>query len=85
MRGFYIVFGLILMAAPTYACGLAIDILTDQQSRWGMIEIEKLPTLLKDGFKVSSPVSVPLAILGSILFARGVTGRCIRQRFKHFP
>jgi hypothetical protein len=85
MRGFYIVFGLILMAAPTYTCGLAIDILTDQQSRWGIIEIEKLPTLLKDGFKVSSPVSVPLAILGSILLARGVTGRCIRRRIKHLP
>lgn len=81
MRGFYIILGLILITVPTFACGLAIDMLTDMESR--VVIAEKLPILFKDGFKVSSPVSLPLAILGSIFVARGITGRCIRRRIKH--
>lgn len=81
MRGFYIIFGLILIFVPTFACGWAIDMLTATETK--VVMNEKLPILFKDGFKVSSPVSVPLAILGSIFVARGITGRCIRRRIKH--
>lgn len=80
MRGVYILIGLILIAVPTLACGLAIDMITDQQGR--AVFTDKLPLLYKDGFKVSSPISVPLAILGSMFIARGITGRCIHRNKK---
>lgn len=77
MRGIYILIGLFLIATPSLACGFAFDLVSDMQGRG--LQADKLPDLFKVGFKLSSPVSVPLGILGTILIARGVTGRCITK------
>lgn len=75
MRGVYILLGLTLIAIPSLACGMAFDAAGNNYHAG--FSIEKLPDIFRVGFMLSSPVSLPLAILGAIIIARGITGRCI--------
>lgn len=82
MRGIHILIGIFLIATPSLACGFVFDLVSDMQGRG--LQADKLPDLFKIGFMASSPVSFPLGILGVILIARGVTGRCI-SKSKRIP
>ncbi|WP_315921148.1 hypothetical protein [Mesorhizobium sp. SP-1A] len=77
MRGIYILIGIFLIATPSLACGFVFDLVSDMQGRG--LQADKLPDLFKVGFKLSSPISVPLGILGTIFIARGITGRCLTK------
>jgi len=77
VRGIYILIGIFLIAIPSVACGFAFDLASGMHGRG--FQVDKLPDLFKVGFKLSSPISFPLGILGAILIARGVTGRCISK------
>lgn len=77
LRSSYILIGFLLIMTPSALCGILFDVYIDTEDR--LVKPDEYHNMMKIGFMMSTPISLPLGILGIVLVGRGVKGRCFRR------